>query len=203
MTPAIKQVLKSFKVYYPLQGFYRRFIFGCKKIFLRIKYLKYKGAGYTCNYCGVSYTKFAPWYPGKENIDALSKYNVIAGYGENIYCPQCLSTARERLLKLVTTGYIDINNKKILHISPEKNFYQFIKTKATVVSADYFPGFYMRIDPSVQFADATKLPYENDSFDIVIGNHIMEHIPNDQAAMKEIYRVIKPGGAAIFTNSFF
>jgi ubiquinone/menaquinone biosynthesis C-methylase UbiE len=64
------------------------------------------------------------------------------------------------------------------------------------------PGFYRSVDPLIQFADATDLPFASALFDMVIANHIMEHIPADGAAMKEIYRVLKPGGIAILQVPF-
>ncbi len=46
-------------------------------------------------------------------------------------------------------------------------------------------------------ADICDLPFKDDQFDFIICNHVLEHIPNDTQAMKEIYRVLKPGGTAI------
>jgi len=64
------------------------------------------------------------------------------------------------------------------------------------------PGFYQNIDPHIQFADATRLPFSDNCFDMVIGNHIMEHIPNDRLAMREIYRVLQRGGIAVLQVPF-
>jgi SAM-dependent methyltransferase len=202
MNQKVKNWLQGIGVYYPLQGFYRGIINRFIAFMIKRKYAVYRGEGYTCNYCGASYIKFAPWYPKPENAAVLTKYHVIAGYGENIICPACSSTARERLLKAVIIASIDIEKKQVLHISPEKNLFDYIKQQAIVTTVDYHPQFYKSIDPAVQFADATRLSFADDSFDIVIGNHIMEHIPDDMAAMKEIYRVLKPGGTAILQVPF-
>lgn len=48
-------------------------------------------------------------------------------------------------------------------------------------------------------ADALHLPFENDSFHRVIASEVMEHIPNDEVAMREVHRVLKPGGVAVVT----
>ncbi|MEP6513266.1 MAG: class I SAM-dependent methyltransferase, partial [Parafilimonas sp.] len=73
------------------------------------------------------------------------------------------------------------------------------------ITADKAPGFYRLVDKNIMYADATALPFKNEAFDIVIANHIMEHIPEDLKAMKEICRVLKQGGRAImqipFSNS--
>jgi SAM-dependent methyltransferase len=202
MNEPVKNLLKRIHIYYPVQGFYRRLIFGFNRFTLRRQYAKYRGSGYHCNYCGNAYTKFAPWQPGTADRHALMQNAVIAGYGEHIICPYCLSTARERLLKAVVETYLHIANKTILHISPEKPLYDFIKQYATVITADYAPGFYTHVDSLVQFADATILPFNSASFDIVIGNHIMEHIPDDSIAMAEIHRVLRPNGMAVLQVPF-
>jgi ubiquinone/menaquinone biosynthesis C-methylase UbiE len=48
-------------------------------------------------------------------------------------------------------------------------------------------------------ADATRLPFADDSFDAVIVAEILEHVPNDAAALKEVARVLRPGGAIAVT----
>jgi SAM-dependent methyltransferase len=47
-------------------------------------------------------------------------------------------------------------------------------------------------------ADICNLPFEDNSYDIVLCNHVLEHIPDDTKAMQELYRVLKPGGMGIF-----
>jgi SAM-dependent methyltransferase len=202
MKEKIKNILKWLDVYYSVQGFYRNLVNNITKTRYRWQYSTYKGEGYLCNYCGSSYSKFAPWHPSADNKKAIEKNNLVAGYGENIICPHCLSTARERLLKAMIETHVSISGKKILHISPETFFFNFIKKKAEVITVDYLPGFYKRIDPGIQFADATRLSFADNEFDMVIGNHIMEHIPADLVAMKEIYRVLKTGGIAILQVPF-
>jgi len=43
------------------------------------------------------------------------------------------------------------------------------------------------------------LPYETNSFDTVIGSGVLEHVPNDSECLKELYRIIRPGGFFIMT----
>ncbi len=87
-------------------------------------------------------------------------------------------------------------------MSPEPNVFSFPKSRATVTTADLMPGFYKAIDPNVQFADATRLPFADNAFELVIANHIMEHIPNDLLALRELYRVLQPGGIAVLQVPF-
>jgi SAM-dependent methyltransferase len=193
----LKNILKSVGIYYFLQGNYRKLLFNIQKNICRIRYSKFKGAGFTCNCCGASYTSFIPDYPSAENVSAINSNQVIAGYGENILCPNCLSTARERLIIALLKEEFKIAGKKILHFSPEKNIYNFLKTNNEIITADIEPLFYKSIDGKIKDEDATRLSFNDNSFDVVIGNHILEHIPDDTKAMAEIYRVLKPGARAI------
>ena len=46
-------------------------------------------------------------------------------------------------------------------------------------------------------ADICNLPFQDNEFNFIICNHVLEHIPDDTKAMQEIYRVLAPGGTAI------
>src|SRR6266446_4537626 len=120
MKEKIKNLLKKFGVYYFLQGHYRNFLSEFERIINKNRYSKFKGSGFTCNICGASYSKFLPHYPAKKNKNAIVTNNVIAGFGENIYCPSCASSARQRLVVAALETHINIMDKKILHFSPEK-----------------------------------------------------------------------------------
>lgn len=196
MNQTFKNILQRLHIYHPLQSLYRKAIFLYERSQYRRNYQPYKGHGFTCNVCGNRYEKFVPDFPSPENRQAIEQHRVIAGYGENIYCPHCMSTARERLV-IARLSELDLAQKTVLHLSPEKNIYNFIRTKARVVTADLMPGFYKTIDGLVQKQDATQFSFGDRSFDWVIGNHILEHIPDDVKAMGEIFRVLKPGGRAV------
>jgi len=156
-----------------------------------------------CNVCNHSHKIFVNSFPSKENQGAINRYQVIAGYGENIICPYCLSTARERLVILMLQQHFNLQQKKVLHFSPEKNISEYIRRQTSdLVSADLHPGFYRNVDKQVQEQNLLELKFEDNSFDLVMANHVMEHIPNDLLAMKEIYRVLKPGGRAVLQIPF-
>ncbi len=50
---------------------------------------------------------------------------------------------------------------------------------------------------SYQVADATKLPFEDDSFDVVVSTQVAEYVPDIEAFCSEVYRVLKPNGRAL------
>jgi ubiquinone/menaquinone biosynthesis C-methylase UbiE len=84
-------------------------------------------------------------------------------------------------------------NLKVLHFAPEQAFYsRFRKLK----NLDYTTTDLNSPLADVK-ADICNLPFENNSFDVILCNHVLEHIPDDTKAMSEIYRILKPGGWAV------
>lgn len=196
MKEALKTLLKSVGIYHPLQSRYREFINFLQRSKYRFTFKEYNGIGYTCNGCGRTYAQFADSYPMKEDKEAITRNHVIAGYGKNIICPGCLSTARDRLV-LAWLQLWKLKDVKVLHFSPERPVSNFLRKTCEVISADLEPGYYRNIDSFVQRENALALSFPPDTFDVLIANHILEHIPSDIIAMKEFYRVLKPGGRAI------
>jgi len=207
MKEHLKTFLKTLRLYHPLQSAYRSTLTGIRNQYLRLSYSKYKVTPppippavpppFQCNFCGAAYTKFVPEYPGPDIAAAINNNNVIAGFGQNVYCPNCLSKNRERLIKAVLQNYVSIDRKKILHFSPERHLFLFLKNIAAVTTVDITPGFYRHIDKNIRYADATCLPFPDGAFDILIANHILEHIPQDQKAMTEMFRVLNDKGLSI------
>ena len=195
MKEFLKRVLKLIGLYHPLQGFYRELILKRVRAQTRKDYEPFKGGSLTCNVCGASYSKFVPDLPTEEDGLALRQHEVIAGYGKNIICPSCLSTARERLI-IAMLGKQDLEGLEVLHIAPEKVIFNFLDTRTKVVSADIMPAQYRTVDRKIKYADLTHLPFADGRFDRVIANHVLEHVPEDEQAMQEIYRVLKKGGQA-------
>ena len=196
MKETVKKILKSAGYYHSLQSAYRNLLFLFDRTYSRICFKKYKGTGFNCNVCGNAYTHFKGNFPAPENAKAIADNDVIAGFGKNILCPFCLSNARERLIiEMLKT--LHLKDEKILHLSPEKNVFNFISKYANVTTADLHPGFYKTIDKNIIEQNATKFSFADNSFDLVIGNHILEHIPDDVKAVQEIFRVMKNGGQAI------
>ncbi len=121
------------------------------------------------------------------------------GYGEhqreNALSPGTNSLERHRLLWLYLKEETDFLSapKKVLHIAPEQCFYgRFRKMK----NLDYTTA-----DLNSPLADISldvqNMPLEDNTYDVVFCNHVLEHVPDDNKAMREILRVLKPGGMAI------
>ena len=121
------------------------------------------------------------------------------GYGSpraNVLSPSTLSLERHRLLWLYLTRETDFFSKplKVLHVAPEQAFYKRFKNQKnlTYITTDLYSPL-----ADVK-ADLCALPFEDDSIDVIFCNHVLEHIPDDAQAMRELYRVMKKGGWGIF-----
>jgi SAM-dependent methyltransferase len=143
--------------------------------------LYYSGSRFTDPIDGSSYRKFLPY--GYQKIR------------ENALCPGTLSLERHRLLWLYLdreTSFLN-DSLKVLHVAPEQVFYQKFKS--------FSHWKYTTTDLHSPLADVKAdicaLPFEDNSYDLILCNHVLEHIPNDRKAMSELYRVLKKGGTLI------
>ena len=121
------------------------------------------------------------------------------GYGkqrDNVLSPSTLSLERHRLLWLYLKNETDFFTAKqrVLHFAPEQAFY---KRFRKMTNLDYVTTDLESPLADVK-ADICKLPFKDNEFDIILCNHVLEHIPDDTKAMQELYRVLKPGGMGVF-----
>ena len=140
-----------------------------------------KGNNYTDPIDGKSFKSFLPYGYGKQRNNVLS--------------PSTLSLERHRLLWLYLKNETDFfsANSKILHFAPEQCF---LKRFKTLKNLDYTTTDLLSPIADVK-ADICNLPFKNDTFDVILCNHVLEHIPDDTKAMEELYRVMKQGGYGI------
>ena len=149
--------------------------------------LLYAGRGRKCPICGGEKRKFLPYGYGKVREDAL--------------CPKCLSLERHRLL----WHYLMNNDSEreriknlptILHIAPEVCLMR--EFKRIYLSA---PQNYITADLESPLADmhfdVQQIPMADSSVDIIICNHLLEHVESDYKALTEMYRIMRPGGLGI------
>ncbi|NNL81678.1 MAG: class I SAM-dependent methyltransferase [Flavobacteriaceae bacterium] len=114
---------------------------------------------------------------------------------ENVLSPSTLSLERHRLLWLYLKNKTDFFKAplKVLHFAPEQAFLsRFRKLK----NLDYTTTDLNSPIADIK-ADICDLPFDDDSYDFIICNHVLEHIPDDRKAMSELLRILKPGGRAI------
>ncbi|WP_375235710.1 class I SAM-dependent methyltransferase [Winogradskyella sp.] len=133
-------------------------------------------------------------------IDGKSFKNFLSyGYEkqrDNVLSPSTLSLERHRLLWLYLQNETDFFSakKKVLHFAPEQCF---LKCFRKLDNLNYTTTDLLSPIADVK-ADICDLPFEDNSYDTILCNHVLEHIPDDSKAMKELFRVLKPGGYGIF-----
>ena len=152
--------------------------------------LLYLGKGKQCPLCGCQRRKFLP-------------YGYVTSR-ENALCPNCLSLERHRLLWLWLVRESDIGRgamalPKMLHIAPEVALMR--KFKKMYAST---PDRYVTADLESPLADmhfdVQQIPLEEESFDAIICNHIMEHVEDDGKALRELYRIMRRGGWGVILS---
>lgn len=121
-------------------------------------------------------------------------------------CPSCGSTVRHRLL-VASLSLLDefsfekiIDGKKVLHFAPETQMEALMRKKAGLYkTADFLAeGYaYNHIDYNIDISAMKAIADE--SFDCVIACDVLEHVPDHLGAIREVYRVLKPGGYCVFT----
>jgi len=114
-------------------------------------------------------------------------------------CPECLSMERQRAVwKLLKEK--EKSGGEILHISPEKGLQKKLKELGNYVSIDYPPR---ESDSGVVAAemnvDLRATQFEDNSFDIIVCNHVLDQIEENEKAIKELYRILRIGGRAYVT----
>ncbi len=111
-------------------------------------------------------------------------------------CPVCKSLERHRLVMIFLrseTDLFDGKEKKFLHVAPEV-FLAPILSEAT--GAGYLTADLMD-DNVMEKMDITDIQHPDNSFDVIYCSHVLEHVSADQQAMREFFRILKPGGWAI------
>ena len=151
------------------------------ELFLRSLFAqRYKGKNHTCVLCEHSLKKF------------------IVLDDNDLLCPFCGSRGRtRRLFNTLTTQ--DLLVGSILHFSPSRSLYRILSKNKAIqyISTDYEDEFIAE-----HHYDITNIACPEHSFDLIICYHILEHIEDDQKAMQELYRVLKPGGICLVQTPF-
>ncbi len=161
------------------------------------RYLAYRHRGQECkcNFCGKTFSEMRP-FTGR-HYDG-SKFLVRDAVGS---CWLCNSHPRTRALWLWLTERYKIGQHdklRLLHVAPEEPLAdKFIRLpNVSYTAVDKFCEGY-RYGKHVMQADILNLPFADESFDLVICNHVLEHVKNDRKAMAEIFRVLRINGKAV------
>lgn len=152
----------------------------------------------TCPFCFESHHTL-----GLKGIDRviLNELMVVGSGVRYCVCPTCGSSDRDRLIYIYLLEIfrlLDDRNIKVLHVAPERIIYEIFKR---ILSTNYIVGSlspheYPFVKGFKQF-DLRKTHFENDCFDLIICNHVLEHITEEKDAINELKRILKPTGTCI------
>lgn len=145
--------------------------------------IAYRGRGRECPVCGSHYRRFMPYGYVTSREDAL--------------CPHCMSLERHRMiwLWLKESSNLFDGFPRLLHIAPEvslmRHFKRHYRDNKNYITADLESPL-----ANLHF-DVQNIPLEDESIDVIICNHLLEHVEDDCRAMAELYRILKHGGWGI------
>ena len=143
----------------------------------------YRGNKVECPVCEKSFSKFL-------------SYGSNVAHRENVLCPYDLTLERHRLMWLYLirkTDFFSEESFKVLHIAPEQCFLPHFKKQKNL---DYTTADLVSPIADIHF-DLHDIPLEDNQYDVVFCNHVMEHVDDPIRCMSELNRVMKPGGWAI------
>jgi SAM-dependent methyltransferase len=145
--------------------------------------LLYRGDRVTCPCCGHTARKFMP------------TVLPVGPNRANARCPSCGARDRQRYLWLYLERKTNllVDRLRVLHFAPERIFEEWLGSQPNL---DYVSTDLERPRAMVK-ADITELPFPDDSFDVILCSHVLEHVVEDRKAMRELYRVLRPGGWAL------
>jgi SAM-dependent methyltransferase len=152
----------------------------CRLFYFR---MKYKGNSVFCPCCKSSFREFVPFGNSKR---------------KNARCPKCESLERDRLLWMYFENKTNLYKAplKVLHIAPEIVFFNHFKNQKNI---DYFPGdIYPHLYPKgTKYFNLLEPNLDDNSYDVIICNHVFQYIEDDTKAIQNLYKLMKPGGWGI------
>lgn len=151
--------------------------------FKKIAPLLYKGNKVECPVCERSFSKFL-------------SYGSDIAHRENVLCPYDLTLERHRLMWLYlrdSSNFFTAEKLNVLHIAPEQCFHKKFKEQDNL---NYLTGDLISPIADLHF-DLHSIPLEDNRFDVIFCNHVMEHVDDALQCMRELHRVMKPGGWGI------
>jgi SAM-dependent methyltransferase len=151
-----------------------------KSLYYSLRAIRYQGNAVECPICVGHFRRFLP--------------SGIVTVRPQAICPRCAASERHRQLWLYLQQHTNLFTAllDVLHFAPEYSLTKQLARRSNLryVTADLYR-------PATVKADITNIPFADHAFDVILCSHVLEHIPDDRRAMRELYRVLKPGGWAI------
>ena len=141
-------------------------------------------------------------YPRRHvcNICGWRGRHFLSFFHRHVLCPQCGSQIRHRLIAAgVAPGgpaaSLQLRGARVLHVSPE----YCLSLVFRPLASEYVRADYATADCDIR-VDLMHMPaVASGSFDIAVACDVLEHVPDDRAALRELNRVLRPGGTAILS----
>jgi len=157
-----------------------------------------------CLICRQEIEDFLPFENGFDSLHPVQKALQWVGSDiDHFYCPKCGSFDRERHLFVYLSAapqlLQSLHGGRILHFAAERYLSLLI---ANAQPLQYVKANIVSNDPEVEIINIERISYPDDYFDIVIANHILEHVNDDRQAVNEVRRVLKTGGHAILQTPY-
>jgi len=145
--------------------------------------LIYKGNNVECPVCEKKFRKFL-------------SYGSKVAHRDNVLCPYDLTLERHRLMWLYLKNKSNFftDELNVMHIAPEQCFLDKFKSQKNI---KYTTGDLESPIADLHF-DLHNIPLEDDQYDVIFCNHVLEHVEDDHKCMTELHRIMKPGGWGIF-----
>jgi SAM-dependent methyltransferase len=148
----------------------------------------YRGDRVECPCCGGTFRAFMP---------------IVKPVGPNRgneRCPGCGARERHRQVCLYLEQWTNLltDRHRVLHFAPERSLERRLRARPNL---DYVSTDLARSRVMVR-ADITGLPFPDEAFDVILCSHVLEHVPDDRAAMRELHRVLAPRGWALVMVPF-
>jgi SAM-dependent methyltransferase len=136
-----------------------------------------RGTGHTCPCCESTFARFV-----QRRSESL--------------CPRCRSIARNRVLVLYMSKHPETlpPGARVLHLAPEPPIHRWLSRRSDIARTT--ADLQARPLVDMQF-DAHDIPFPDDSFDLVLCSHVLEHVRDDVAVVREFGRVLRPSGRAL------
>lgn len=165
-----------------LRLFPERFLIRIEFILRYFYSLLYTGSVVSCNICGGKFSGFIPLSSG------------------DLLCPRCGSLPRQRRLWIILQPCLHRENKmNVLHFSPSRILQKKLRRR---IPLQYVTTDYDRKAGTDTHYDITNIPEPEDHYGLIICFHVLEHIPDDRQAIRELYRVSKPEGRVFIQTPF-
>lgn len=147
--------------------------------------LLYVGRGRRCPICGASHRHLLPYGYTEPREEAL--------------CPSCLSLERHRMLWMFLQQSNLPMQGRMLHIAPEVCLKKRLRRQM-----EQSGGCYLTADLESPLADlhfdVQQIPLDDEYADIIICNHLLEHVADEQKALGELYRIMRHRGWGIMLS---